>query len=76
MLGRLFDGRSAFSATLRVECDVSRRFCDFTRGYMALLIPHRFSTVRIADRIFALETGRLTEDESRKELLEIGRRHV
>ena len=47
------------TATLdaRAEYEVFQRFADLTRGRMAVLISHRFSTVRMADRILVLADG-------------------
>ncbi len=45
----------------RAEHAVFQRFADLTRGKTAVLISHRFSTVRMADRILVLEDGRLLE---------------
>ena len=42
----------------RSEIEVFERFAELTAGKMALLISHRFSTVRMADRIVVLEGGR------------------
>jgi ATP-binding cassette subfamily B protein len=39
---------------------------------MAILISHRFSTVRMADRILVLEKGFIAEQGSHKELLALG----
>ena len=39
---------------------------------MAVIISHRFSTVRMADRIIVLKEGQVVEDGSHKELLERG----
>ncbi len=41
----------------RSELEVFERFAELTLGKMALLISHRFSTVRMADRIVVLEGG-------------------
>jgi ATP-binding cassette subfamily B protein len=43
---------------------------------MAVLISHRFSTVRMADRILFLEKGRLTEYGSHHELLELNGKYA
>jgi ATP-binding cassette subfamily B protein len=48
----------------RSEFEVFERFAELTYGKMALLISHRFSTVRMADRIVVLEGGRLVEEGS------------
>lgn len=45
------------------------RFYDLTRGRMTLLISHRFSTVRMADRILYLLDGRVQEEGSHEQLL-------
>jgi ATP-binding cassette subfamily B protein len=60
----------------RAEYEVFQRFADLTRGKTALLISHRFSTVRMADRILVLDKGRLTEIGSHEELLELGGRYA
>ena len=39
---------------------------------MALFISHRFSTVRLADRIFVLEGGIITKSGTHEELLSLG----
>ena len=41
----------------RSEYEVFQRFAELTAGKMALFISHRFSTVRMADRIVVLENG-------------------
>lgn len=53
----------------RAEYEVFLRFADLTRGKSAVLISHRFSTVRMADRILVLEKGELLEIGSHDELL-------
>ncbi|MBZ5543873.1 MAG: ATP-binding cassette domain-containing protein, partial [Acidobacteriia bacterium] len=46
----------------RSEFEVFQRFAELTAGKSALFISHRFSTVRMADRIVVLENGRIAED--------------
>jgi ATP-binding cassette, subfamily B, bacterial len=54
----------------RAEYEVFQRFAELTVGRMAVLISHRFSTVRMADRILVLTRGELVEQGSHDELLE------
>jgi ATP-binding cassette, subfamily B, bacterial len=60
------------SLDARSEYEVFQRFAELTAGKMALLISHRFSTVRMADRIVVLENGRITEQGSHGQLLSLG----
>jgi ATP-binding cassette subfamily B protein len=62
------------TATLdaRAEYEVFRRFADLTKGRMAVLISHRFSTVRMADRILVLQNGRIHEQGTHKHLVDLG----
>jgi ATP-binding cassette, subfamily B, bacterial len=53
----------------RAEYEVFERFADLTKNKTAILISHRFSTVRMADRILLLERGELKEIGSHSELL-------
>jgi ATP-binding cassette subfamily B protein len=53
----------------RSELEVFERFAELTEGKMALLISHRFSTVRMADRIVVLSGGRLLEEGNHQELM-------
>ncbi len=53
----------------RAEFEVFQRFSELTKGKMAVLISHRFSTVRMADRILVLDKGQLLEEGSHEELL-------
>ncbi len=57
------------SLDARAEADVFQRFAELTAGRMALLISHRFSTVRMADRIVVLSDGRIVEDGGHPELM-------
>ena len=54
----------------RSELEVFERFAELTEGKMALLISHRFSTVRMADRIVVLSGGRLIEEGNHQKLME------
>ncbi len=53
----------------RAEHEVFQRFAELIEGKAAVLISHRFSTVRMADRILFLEYGQLLELGSHEELL-------
>jgi ATP-binding cassette, subfamily B, bacterial len=53
----------------RAEYEVFQRFSELTRGKTAVLISHRFSTVRMADRILVLDRGEVLEVGSHEELL-------
>ncbi|MCB0618906.1 MAG: ABC transporter ATP-binding protein [Saprospiraceae bacterium] len=53
----------------RAEHEVFQRFSELIEGKSAVLISHRFSTVRMADRILFLENGQLLELGSHDELL-------
>jgi len=49
---------------------------DLTRGLTTIVISHRFSTVRRADKIIVIEGGRLIEEGSHGELLACGGRYA
>ena len=51
------------------EHEVFERFSDLAEDRMTLLISHRFSTVRIADRILVLDDGVIREQGTHKDLL-------
>ena len=54
------------------ESEVFNKFAELTRDKMALLISHRFSTVRMADRIIVLVDGSILEAGTHNELLAAG----
>jgi len=60
------------SLDARSEYEVFQRFSELTEGKTAILISHRFSTVRMADRIVLLENGKITEQGSHRHLLSLG----
>jgi ATP-binding cassette subfamily B protein len=66
------------NATLdaRAEYEVFQRFSELTRDRMAVLISHRFSTVRMADRILVLADGTIQEHGTHKQLLGLGGRYA
>ncbi len=56
----------------RSEFEVFRRFTELTSGKTALFISHRFSTVRMADRIVVLKNGAVGEEGSHDQLVNLG----
>ena len=60
----------------RAEYEVFLRFRELSRGRTCLIISHRFSTVRMADRIVVLENGRVEEVGSHAELVSRGGRYA
>lgn len=57
------------SLDARAEYEVFKRFSDLTKGKTAVIISHRFSTVRMADRILVLKNGEMLEIGTHEELL-------
>jgi ATP-binding cassette subfamily B protein len=64
------------SLDARAEYGVFQRFADLTRDRMAILISHRFSTVRMADRILVLADGAILEQGTHKHLVALGGRYA
>ena len=64
------------SLDAKSEHEVFERFAELTRGKMAMLISHRFSTVRMADRIFVLQGGRIAEEGPHDQLMQNGGRYA
>ncbi|HEY2362559.1 MAG TPA: ABC transporter ATP-binding protein [Candidatus Angelobacter sp.] len=64
------------SLDARAEYDIFQRFSELTSGRMAVLISHRFSTVRMVDRILVLENGTIAEQGSHDQLVALGGRYA
>lgn len=60
----------------RAEYEVFERFNELTEGKMALFISHRFSTVRMAERIIVLEDGAIAEEGSHESLIALNGRYA
>jgi len=56
----------------RAEYETFQRFAELTAGQMVVLISHRFSTVRMASRIFVLKDGGIVEQGTHNELVAHG----
>jgi ATP-binding cassette subfamily B protein len=64
------------SLDARSEFETFERFAELTCGRMSLLISHRFSTVRMADRIVVIDSGCLVEEGSHSQLMALGGRYA
>ncbi len=57
------------SLDARSEHEVFQRFAELTAGKLSVLISHRFSTVKMADRIIVLEKGKISEEGPHEQLI-------
>ena len=60
----------------KAEAEVFARFKSLATAKTAVIISHRFSTVRMADRILVLENGKILEAGSHEDLLALGGRYA
>jgi ABC-type multidrug transport system fused ATPase/permease subunit len=54
------------------EVQIFERFREMTADQMAIIISHRFSTVRMADQIVVMNGGHVVEEGSHDQLMEVG----
>lgn len=64
------------SLDAQAEYDIFTKFRQLTEGKTAIFISHRFSTVRLADRIFVIEHGIIKESGSHAELIALAGRYA
>jgi len=64
------------SLDAKTEYEVFQRFRELTQGKTTFLISHRFSNVRIADRILVIENGQIVENGNHDELMKLNGRYA
>lgn len=74
--GLLIMDEPTASLDVRAEAELFDRFLDLTRGVTTILVSHRLSNVRRADRIVVLHGGRVVEDGTHDALMRAGGRYA
>jgi ATP-binding cassette subfamily B protein len=64
------------SLDVQSEHDIFQRFRELAKGKMAILISHRFTTVRMAGNIIVIDDGRVIEQGSHRELVDLKGRYA
>jgi ATP-binding cassette subfamily B protein len=64
------------SLDVRAETELFERFLELTRDVTTILVSHRLSSVRHADRIVVIDGGRVVEDGTHEQLMRDGRRYA